>query len=286
MKLEKAIIAVVGSTAVVAGLGGCVESEASLAIRGVVEFNGSRSVESVECPVEGQEEPEERSMPILNCGTGVQGGSAQNFLGGATINVDDFTQEGGPGQIGGTSNASVGEDQFCDVGASEFVQKKYGSGAFELTIDSWNRLEDSREVEAEGESSGGGGFEGLHLNTNDIHLRNLRIRFPDSSASALEQEIRLATLVESGGGGATVTFTLLDRSDGDVLDAVYEQESGDGNAATITAEFVMKGETLGEREVESNRFEFPIRLCKGEQCATTPRCRLSTDGAGGAGGSY
>jgi len=280
MKGYRRAIGIIAATLVVWGIGGCVDQEASLGIRGVVEYNGTETTEEVECG--SGESVETRNKPVFSCQKSVEPGSVDEFLVRASINISNYEGMNPSGQLG-PSIQSLTDDDFCKLGAAAYGNAKYGRPWFELTLDTENRLKDSREVGSEGQGGGGGGFENLNLNTNDIHLQQLKLRFPDAPAGELEKTIQLSLLAESGGGGAAVEFVLFESGDTEELRSVHQSlASSPDEAVTIVAEFTIEGETLGGNEITSNTFSFPIQLC-GSGCNTTPVCNFQAESGGGGG---
>jgi len=264
------------------GLGGvaCVDQEASLAIRGVVEHTGSETSEEVECP-DGMGGMTSRTKPVLNCQKSVEAGSAEDFLTRISIDISDF-QGGTGGQIGPSQGGLSGDD-FCELDRQTYISRRFRDRSMVLTLDTQNRLQDSREVGAEGQGGGQGGFEGLELNQNDINIEQLKIRYPDAPAEALERTVDLSLLAESGGGGAALEFELIDGSDISALERVHQSlANSPEEVVTVIARFRVSGETRGGNEVESNRFAFPIRLCA-RGCGTTPECDFQSEAGGGGG---
>lgn len=280
MSRYRRTIGIVAAALVVSGVAGCVDQEASLGIRGVVEFNGTATTEEVECG--SGDNVETRRKPVLSCQQSVEPGNVDTFLSRASIEISDFEGMGASGQIG-PSVQTLGDDAFCSLGSSEYRRAKYGRPWFELTLDTENRLKDSREVGSEGQGGGGGGFENLQLNTNDIHLKKLKIRYPNAPADALEKTIQLSVLAESGGGGASVEFRPFESGDAEALRSVHQSlANSPDEAKTIVAKFTIEGETLGGNEITSNTFSFPLQIC-GEGCGTTPVCDFQDEGGGGGG---
>lgn len=271
-------IGIVAATLMASGVAGCVDQEASLGIRGVVEFNGTETTEEVECG--SGDNVETRNKPVLSCQQSVEPGNVDTFLSRASVEISDYEGMNASGQLG-PSVRTLSDEDFCSMGSSEFRSAKYGRSGYKLTLDTENRLKDSREVGSEGQGGGGGGYENLQLNTNDIHLKQLKIRFPDAPADDLEETIQLSVLAESGGGGAAVEFSLFESGDVEALRSVHQSlASSSDEAVTIVAEFTIEGETLGGNDITSNTFSFPIQIC-GEGCGTTPVCDFQAESGGG-----
>ena len=277
---------------------GCVESEASIEVRGIVAFEGSLGSSDVECPVAGggggdEQQTETRSQLQVTCNKQVEPGSVTNFLTSASFDISEFRRMGG--QLG-TAQRSVPDEQFCQMDPVTFEQVKYRHPWFEVSLDTVNRLQDSREVGAEGQGGGGGGFAGIKLDQNDIQIKEFKVRYPQipetkSDNLGLDKDVRLNMLAESGGGGATMTFKLFNGGDVDALEKLHKtlvkrraglstyNDRAKRTSVTVIAELWLKGQTIGERKVESNRVEFPITLC-GQGCGVTPTCILSEEGGG------
>ena len=139
-----------------------------------------------------------------------------------------------------------------------------------------NLLQQSTQVGAGGGASGGN-FEGLQEDQNYIMVTEATIRFPSSLnkfdgasfAKELEKKELFTSVLESNGGGAVVSFPIFSQRDIDDLKTFYQnavQASGlaaDTQDAIVPliAEIQIKGETFSGREVESNKFQYPIDLC-------------------------
>lgn len=293
-------VGVVATAILVCTAMGCVEQEASLGLRGVVQFSGSQTSTEVECTVPGtggpNSEPEtvKKSKPELTCDRQVEPGSVSNFRTSISIDINEFRTMNG--QLTGISQRLVSDEQFCSWDPVTFEQVKYRHPWIEIAIDSVNRLQDSREVGAKGQGSGGGGFDGLKLDVNDIQIQDFRIRFPNVPETGegqlnLDKNVKLAMLAESGGGGATIATRMFESGDIDALEQLHKtlvtRRAGLSNygdkaqrtSVTLIAEMWLEGETLGEREVESNRIEFPIKLC-GKGCGLSPDCFFAQESGG------
>ena len=301
MRKVSRAVGILGVGLLAGSMAGCVEQEASLSIRGVVEYQGQRSSEAVQCPVEGggdgmmgETMTKEESVPVLECAKNVEPGNAENFRAGVRIDLSDF-KAGGTGQVGTARASGPSQQDICSIDSQSYVRQKYGHPWFEIGLDLENRLKDSNQVGAGGGGGGGGGgFEGLNLNANDIQLKEIVIEYPEISNSAdlgLDKEFKVSLIADSNGGGALLNRAIFSSGDIPQLEKLHKQlvkeRAGLGSyndrakrtTVTIIADIHVKGETLGERPVESTHLEFPIELC-GKGCGTTPECEFKEQSGG------
>jgi hypothetical protein len=282
---------------------GCVEQEASLSMRGVVKYEGTRGEEAVECPVENgggggmdgeMEQTKTVQAPTFECSRNTEPGAAESFRFGVRIDLSDF-KSGGGGQRTTARSGGPSQSDICNMEKQQFTAARYGQSGFELAFDIRNRLEDSRNVGSVGQGGGGGGFEGLHLDANDIQLKELVIRWPEVGSSGdlgLDKNLGVSIIAESDGGGALLNMPIFSAGDIQSLEELHKQlvreRAGLSNyndrakrtSVTIDADIYVKGETLGERPVESTHLEFPFTIC-GKGCDTTPVCDFQVSAGGG-----
>lgn len=227
MKILKTSMTLLASSLLLVGLSGCVDQEPSMSLRGSVLFEGSVDDNGqVTCDI-----------------TSAQPGSVQNW--NSRANVD----------LGELENAGVGYLFWADV---------------------TNLLEQSTQV-----GSGGGGgdnFQGLREDQNYIMVTGATVRFPADLnqfagakfAQSLEKKELFSSVIDSGGGGAILSVPIIGpRQVSDFQDFYRDALTASNidpaaNADSIiplVAEIQIEGETFSGRQVESNKFQFPINLC-------------------------
>lgn len=207
------------------GLCGCVDQEPSLSLRGSVVYEGEVAGTSLRCDF-FSEEP----------------GSVENYFTHANIDIQETLEFGQPGG---------------------------SSGEFLFSAEMENHLSQSDQV---GAGAGDDEFEGLRVDQNTIMVTRADINFPEDLndfdgadiLQDLEKEELFTAVVESNGGAAIVKFPLFTASELGDLAAIHESLVGDSpqSAIRITAEIQLHGETYSGKEVESNRFEYPISVCR------------------------
>jgi hypothetical protein len=240
------------------GLTSCVDQQPSMQMSGSVLFEGSYT------------EAEGGGTRILECEVETDPGSIELFTSRGTINLNDFATQGGqegPPFVSGNRHPSY----------------VFWAGLV-------NRLEDSTEVGAQGQGGGQGGYEGLSLDQNNIQVTGVEITFPSElnsyqgggGASSMNRTETFSAVLESGGGGAILSFpifTLRDVQAGGELRNFYDSVAPDQNAIVpLVAEMQIVGETFAGTKVESNRFQYPIDLCGScsvEEFPTTSTCSVS-----------
>jgi hypothetical protein len=244
------------------GLTACVDQEPSMQVRGSVLWEGEISETD-----DGEQ--------VLECTVETDPGSVERFTTRGTINLDQFQSQGGqegPPFIGDQTSSTHPSYEFWAA----------------LT----NRLDDSTEVGAQGQGGGQGGYEGLALDQNNIQVTGVEITFPSElnnypgggGASSLNRTETFSAVLESGGGGDVLSFpifTLRDVTGADPkLTNFYNSVAPDSQAIVpLVAEIQIIGETFAGTKVESNKFQYPIDLCK--SCAvaefpTTSTCQITS----------
>ncbi|MGM0555107.1 MAG: hypothetical protein ACQEVA_01900 [Myxococcota bacterium] len=242
------------------GLTSCVDQQPSMQMSGSVLFEGS---------ISGGDGGGEQ---VLECEVETDPGSVEFFTSRGTINLTEFAQTGG--QAG---------PPFVSGG-------RHPSYVFWAAL--VNRLEDSTEVGAQGQGGGQGGYEGLSLNQNNIQVTGVEITFPSelnsyqggSGASSMNRTETFSAVLESGGGGAILSFpifTLRDVQSGGELRSFYDSVAPDqGAIVPLVAEMQIIGETFAGTKVESNRFQYPIDLCGNcpvTEFPTTSTCSFASE---------
>lgn len=275
---------------------GCVDQEMSLNLRGVFNYEGQLEESEVECGSgNGGGEPRTVTEPVVTCETEVSTGGVETFLSRAKVNIQTLESRG---QVG-SEFEPLSQIDICEVDEATYIDAKYRQPSFRAVLSAVNRLSDSRQVGAQGGGGGTGGFEDLKLDANTVQLKKLQVRFPDAPAGVLEKTIRLGRMVESEGGAVVEEFVLF--RDEEIAPDVGEPglkeihrrlvlgrtglDAYDARARATTvrmrARIWLEGETLGGREVESNRLSLPIDVCNAEgACSLTQECDLE-ESAGG-----
>ena len=261
MKKSIKILVGLASLSLLVGLTSCVDQEPSMQVSGSVLFEGSVSTD------EGTGES------TLECSVETDPGSVELFTSRGTINLQNFANEGG---------------QF----GPPFISEENGTHpSYEFWAALTNRLEDSTEVGAQGQGGGQGGYEGMFLDQNNIQVTGVEITFPSDlnnyagggGASSLNRTETFSHVLESGGGGAILSFpifTLRDVTGADPkLRTFYDSVAPDDQAIVpLVAEIQVVGETFAGTKVESNKFQYPIDVCGScnvDQFPTTPTCAAS-----------
>ena len=304
MRKVSQAVGMLGVGLLTAAATGCVEQEASLSMRGVVEYQGTRTEEGVECPVENgggggmdgeMDQTKTVQAPTFQCPRNVEPGAAENFRFGVRIDLSDY-KNGGAGQLTTARSGGPSQSDICNMDKEQFTTARYGQSGFEMAFDILNRLEDSRNVGSAGQGGGGGGFEGLYLNANDIQLKELIVRWPEignSDKLGLDKNLGVSIVAESDGGGALLNMPIFSAGDIQALEELHKQlvreraglsdynDRAKRTSVTVDADIYVKGETLGERPVESTHLEFPFTIC-GKGCGgTTPVCNFQENSSGG-----
>ncbi|MFP4596927.1 MAG: hypothetical protein ACLFVJ_01670 [Persicimonas sp.] len=236
------------------GLGACVDQEPSMSLKGSVAFEG-----------EVEEAEEEGADPVVRCEAELDPGASDLFFSRAVINIDHLRNEG---QVGPPTGGS-------------------GHPWFEFYAEIVNLLEESTQVGAGGGSEGN--FQGLSNDQNYIMLTGATVRFPSELnqfngaefAEALEKKELFSMLLESNGGATIVSFPIIGPREIGALeafhDAATEAEFGSPDPEAVVplvAEITIEGETFSGKEVESNKFQFPIDVCQSCEFRTTPTCSI------------
>ncbi len=163
-------------------------------------------------------------------------------------------------------------------------EARLGAGRYFFSAIFENRLVDSRNVGAEGSGGSGGGFDGLYQNSNDIQvtsatvtlredantfrINNQNVAFPD-----LSRERLFTMLVQTNQGTGLVNIPLLNGPrDAQVFEEFLASTVPADEPLTFIVEIQLHGETLAGNRVESNRFEYPLQICRDCGIATTPLC--------------
>lgn len=293
MRRYRATLATLATVSLVMATVGCVEQDSDLHIRGVVEYQGQESSEDIDCEGGGMGMGPTYSKPVLSCNEEIEPGNVSEFLTRATVNINQLDKIGLSSQP--TENQDVySDEQYCDYrsnGASraDFIRTNQRRSDFEITLDIVNKLRDGREIGSEGEGGGGGGFENLRVNVNDVQIETMELSFPNVSAGFGTKEYKFNILADSGGGGAAVEFSLFDSRDQQALRKVHKaafEQQRDGQWSNnldaevrVIAEITVQGETLGERQVDSNIFRWPITFCV-RGCGTTSTCEFESQQGG------
>lgn len=160
-----------------------------------------------------------------------------------------------------------------------------GTNVYFFTALYQNQLVDSRTVGAEGGGGGGGGYTNLTLNQNDILITSATVHFPaDSNTFNInnqpisfpdtEHERLFSMLVTSGEGVALSHIPLIN---GHREAAAFDEFlAGTGLPAneiiTFMVEIQLHGETMAGNRIESNRFVYPIQMCRDCGPDTTSMC--------------
>lgn len=218
-------------------LSACVEDKASLSLSGSVIFEG---------------ELDEGPPPVLRCDErSAQPGSVDMYFHAADLNL--------------------AQGQALTFNA-------------ELT----NLLEESNQQIGTDET-----FPGLYQDQNQIRLTSVTVEYPselnnfpggDLADQLLGRpELPLGALIDSGGGGRIMRIYLYEPRAG-VDQGRFEEfytevvtRSGHGEDTTeaiipLVARIKFEGKTLSGEKVESNTFDFPVRLCADCELETTPQC--------------
>lgn len=245
------------------GLTSCVDQQPSMQLSGSVLFEGEVSGGEGGGPT------------ITVCEVETDPGAIELFTSRGTINLDEFEAQGG--QEG-----------------PPFINPEEGTHpSYEFWAALVNRLDDSTEVGAQGEGGGQGGYEGLALNQNNIQVTGVEITFPSElnsypgggGASSLNRTEPFSAVLESGGGGAILSFpifTLRDVAGADPrLRNFYNSVAPDQQAIVpLVAEMQVIGETFAGTKVESNKFQYPIDVCgscAANEFPTTGTCSVSPE---------
>jgi hypothetical protein len=230
-------------------LGACVDQEPSMSLKGSVAFEG--------------EVEEEDGVEIFTCEAELDPGSASQYYTRASIDIE---QLGTVGQIGPPDGAHRWFEFYANI---------------------TNLLEQSTNV---GAGSGDGNFPGLSNDQNAIMITGATVRFPDELnkfkgaefAKELEKKELFSMVVDSGGGAAIVGFPLFGQRELAKLALFHTQAvtaatgSDDPEAIVpLVAEIQIEGETFSGQVVESNKFRFPVDLCRSCEIDVTPTCVFS-----------
>ncbi len=263
MKRMKATFAILAGSLLLAGLGGCVDQEPSLSLRGSVAFTGS---------YQDTTDSQGNTVKKLVCDySSAKPGSIDTFFFRANVDVTELKGNG-------SNNVPQGYFFWGDIK---------------------NLLEQSTQVGTG--ATGGGNFQGLSEDQNSIMITGATIRYPSSLnkfpgaqyASQLEKKELFSAVVDSGGGAALASFPIFSSRELPKVEKFYNQvieaspniASGTKDAIIpLVAEIQLKGQTFSGRSVESNKFQFPINICLDcpppsagapDPFSTTPACVAS-----------
>jgi hypothetical protein len=234
MNIMNKSIALATCALLAATVSACVEQEPSMSLEGSVLYEGTL----------------EDGVPV--CETTADPESVEHFSSRGQLDIWELENWGQFGPDGGNSS---------------FV--------FNAAI--LNLLEESTQVGAGG-GGGGDNFQGLKADQNSIMITGATVRFPgelnkfDGSefASNLEKKELFTAVLDSNGGGALVGFPIFGTREISKLKAFYRDAieaspnvAGGTEDAIIPliAEIQIEGETFSGREVESNKFQYPIDIC-------------------------
>lgn len=261
MKNWKRNIALLTCSLLLVGAGACVEQEPSMSLEGNVALEGSVDENDVleSCEITFAEDPER----IFTRGR---------------LDIEEFKTLG---QAGEPLNKSE-----TDANGA-VVWRGHSSFLFYALIQ--NLLEESTQV-----GSGGGGgdnFQGLKEDQNAIMLTGATIRFPSELnkfdgadlASTLEKKELFSAVLESNGGGVLLDVPIFSQRQIGDLEEFYSQavqRAGFPADATtpivpMVAEIQIEGETFSGREVESNKFQYPIEVCRNCGIGVTSTCYVT-----------
>lgn len=262
MKTWKRRIAFVACSLLLAGASACVEQEPSMSLEGNIALEGTVDDNGIldTCEVVFAEDPER-----IN-----------------TRGVLDIEQLKTFGQAGAPINYSLADEE-----TGQTIFRGHSSYVFYALIQ--NLLEESTQVGAGG--GGGDNFEGLKEDQNSIMLTGATVRFPTELnkfdgaelASSLEKKELFSAVLDSNGGGVLLDVPIFSQREISTLEEFYSeavQRAGYPADATtpivpLVAEIQIEGETFSGREVESNKFQYPIEICRNCDLGVTSTCYVT-----------
>lgn len=156
----------------------------------------------------------------------------------------------------------------------------YAPGTYLFNALYESKLEDSRNVGAESGGGGGGGFSGLNTDMSEIYIEGARVIFPGDLNTfnvdgfgvftyARELERPLGARVPSGGEVGYQQIPIFDSAAEvrELSNMIGELGVSDDTVLTFIVEIQLYGKTGSGHEVESNKFRWPISICR--DCGTT-----------------
>ncbi len=251
-------IGLIGTAILGVGLAACVDEEPSLVMQGsivqvgsvdVTEDEETGEVVGVEVSCAGVEpEFDDPSGPIRTAGY---------------INVDDFEEIGQPVFSSGRAGGTLDE-----------LQGTPGQYIYQSVFE--NRLFDSRDVGSSGSGGDGGGFENIDQDQNDVMVEGATVEFELTDGSGLTFEATRLSSIHVGSSGGVATLGIPIFNSADELGFIEEEVRAmgfEGQELTVVAKLQLFGNTLGSRDVESNKVSYPITLCfEGDCRETDPQC--------------
>ena len=250
-------IGLIGTAILGVGLAACVDEEPSLVMQGSIVQVGS--VDVTEDEETGAVEVEQ-SCASVEAEFDDPSGPIRT---GGYINVDDFEE--------------IGQPRFSQSDAGGMLEELEGTpGQYLYQAVFENRLFDSRDVGSSGSGGDGGGFENINQDQNDVMVDGATVEFELTDGTGLTFEAtRLSSIhVPSSGGVGTLGIPIFNSAD--ELGFIEEEVRAmgfDGQELTVVTKLQLFGNTLGSRDVESNRVSYPITLCfEGDCRETDPQC--------------
>jgi hypothetical protein len=190
----------------------------------------------------------------LTCEATVDPGSVENFSPRGQIDIRELKEAG---QVGPPFTTGASHPSFVFWAAIQ------------------NLLEESTQVGAGG--GGGDNFEGLKEDQNYIMVTGATVRFPSELnkfngaefATTLEKKELFTAVLPSNEGGVVVSFPIFGQREVQALEDFYSQAvqaagypaDASKPIVPLIAEIQIEGETFSGREVESNKFQYPIDIC-------------------------